>query len=89
MLPKNKLRERRLARLRIFEDSEAGPFAQNTLKRFDATDSPFKAVAPSAEVADGVTRQVEPEVLQEWNKVAQKYGWAVPETLARAREVEA
>lgn len=34
MLPKNKLRERRLERLRIFPDHEH-PYEQNILKRYD------------------------------------------------------
>ncbi|KAH9833831.1 60S ribosomal protein L23 [Rhodofomes roseus] len=35
MLPKNKLRDRRLARLRIFEDSDMGVFQHNILKRWE------------------------------------------------------
>lgn len=35
MLPKNKLRERRLERLRIFEGSDMGVFQKNILKRWD------------------------------------------------------
>ncbi|KAH9081531.1 60S ribosomal protein L23 [Lactarius deliciosus] len=35
MLPKNKLRERRLERLRIFEGSNMGVFQKNILKRWD------------------------------------------------------
>ncbi|KAH9031847.1 60S ribosomal protein L23 [Lactarius hengduanensis] len=35
MLPKNKLRERRLERLRIFEGSDMGVFQKNILKRWE------------------------------------------------------
>ncbi|KAK7696067.1 hypothetical protein QCA50_000709 [Cerrena zonata] len=35
MLPKNKLRDRRLDRLRIFPDEEIGIFKHNILKRFE------------------------------------------------------
>ncbi|KAG8927166.1 54S ribosomal protein L23, mitochondrial [Tulasnella sp. 418] len=39
MLPKNKLRERRLARLRIFED-EHNPLEVNVLKRWEDGQTP-------------------------------------------------
>ncbi|KZT06473.1 60S ribosomal protein L23 [Laetiporus sulphureus 93-53] len=35
MLPKNKLRDRRLERLRIFEGDDMGIFAENILKRWE------------------------------------------------------
>jgi len=35
MLPKNKLRERRLERLRIFEGPDMGVFQKNILKRWE------------------------------------------------------
>lgn len=35
MLPKNKLRERRLERLRIFEGEDMGVFKHNILKRWE------------------------------------------------------
>ncbi|PSR78318.1 hypothetical protein PHLCEN_2v7440 [Hermanssonia centrifuga] len=35
MLPKNKLRERRLERLRIFEGEDVGPLKHNILKRWE------------------------------------------------------
>ena len=35
MLPKNKLRERRLERLRIFADDDMGVFKHNILKRWE------------------------------------------------------
>lgn len=35
MLPKNKLRDRRLERLRIFEDEDIGAFKHNILKRWE------------------------------------------------------
>jgi len=35
MLPKNKLRERRLERLRIFEGQDMGIFQKNILKRWE------------------------------------------------------
>ena len=39
MLPKNKLRERRLARLRIFE-GEHNPFEGNVMKRWEDGQTP-------------------------------------------------
>jgi hypothetical protein len=36
MLPKNKLRNARLSRLKIFEDEHAGPFMRNVLRRYDS-----------------------------------------------------
>lgn len=35
MLPKNKLRERRLERLRIFPDEDMGVFQHNIVKRWE------------------------------------------------------
>ena len=35
MLPKNKLRERRLERLRIFPDEDMGIFQHNIVKRWE------------------------------------------------------
>ena len=35
MLPKNKLRERRLERLRIFPDEDTGIFQHNIVKRWE------------------------------------------------------
>lgn len=35
MLPKNKLRERRLERLRIFPDGDMGVFQHNIVKRWE------------------------------------------------------
>lgn len=35
MLPKNKLRERRLERLRIFPESDMGVFEHNIMKRWE------------------------------------------------------
>ena len=35
MLPKNKLRDRRLERLRIFPDGDMGVFEANVLKRWE------------------------------------------------------
>ena len=35
MLPKNKLRERRLERLRIFPDDDMGVFQHNIVKRWE------------------------------------------------------
>jgi large subunit ribosomal protein L13 len=35
MLPKNKLRERRLERLRIFPDDDMGIFQHNIVKRWE------------------------------------------------------
>jgi hypothetical protein len=36
MLPKNKLRNARLSRLKIFEEEHAGPFMTNVVRRYDA-----------------------------------------------------
>ncbi|KZT70287.1 60S ribosomal protein L23 [Daedalea quercina L-15889] len=52
MLPKNKLRERRLQRLRIFEDDDMGVFQHNILKRWEdgtLTQSVPLAKAPSSQ----------------------------------------
>lgn len=35
MLPKNKLRDRRLDRLRIFADEDMGAFSKNIIKRWE------------------------------------------------------
>jgi len=35
MLPKNKLRDRRLERLRIFSDDDMGPFKNNLIQRWE------------------------------------------------------
>ena len=35
MLPKNKLRNFRLERLKIFEDDKAGPYMRNVVRRYD------------------------------------------------------
>lgn len=57
MLPKNKLRERRLQRLRIFEDGDMGVFEQNILKRWEdgtlvqSTPVPPAAKTPSSSSA--------------------------------------
>ncbi|KAI0308324.1 60S ribosomal protein L23 [Multifurca ochricompacta] len=45
MLPKNKLRERRLERLRIFEGPDMGIFQKNILKRWE--DGTLKSAPPS------------------------------------------
>ena len=45
MLPKNKLRERRLERLRIFEDQDMGIFQKNILKRWE--DGTLNSTPPS------------------------------------------
>ncbi|KAI0650893.1 60S ribosomal protein L23 [Trametes meyenii] len=43
MLPKNKLRERRLERLRIFSDEDMGVFRHNILKRWEDGTLPPRA----------------------------------------------
>ena len=51
MLPKNKLRERRLERLRIFPDEDMGTFQHNIVKRWEdgtLTSTPQKASGVSA-----------------------------------------
>ena len=45
MLPKNKLRERRLERLRIFPDADMGVFEQNILKRWEDGTLPARSQA--------------------------------------------
>ena len=47
MLPKNKLRERRLERLRIFPDGDMGAFEQNILKRWEDGTLPARSAAQS------------------------------------------
>ena len=47
MLPKNKLRERRLERLRIFPDGDMGAFEQNILKRWEDGTLPARSAASS------------------------------------------
>ncbi|EJD50835.1 60S ribosomal protein L23 [Auricularia subglabra TFB-10046 SS5] len=44
MLPKNKLRQRRLDRLRIFPDADMGPFKTNILRRWE--DGTLRTAAP-------------------------------------------
>jgi len=49
MLPKNKLRERRLERLRIFPSEDMGIFQHNVVKRWeDGTLIPKSQKAPQA-----------------------------------------
>jgi len=48
MLPKNKLRERRLERLRIFEDQDMGIFQKNILKRWE--DGTLNSTPPSWDI---------------------------------------
>lgn len=53
MLPKNKLRDRRLERLRIFSDEDMGPFKANIIKRWEdgtlpASQATQAASAPSS-----------------------------------------
>jgi hypothetical protein len=51
MLPKNKLRERRLERLRIFEGEKLGVFRHNVLKRWeDGTLAPAAKARPLSHV---------------------------------------
>ncbi|KAM5542390.1 hypothetical protein V8D89_003849 [Ganoderma adspersum] len=51
MLPKNKLRERRLERLRIFPDGDMGVFEQNILKRWEDGTLPARATSESQTVS--------------------------------------
>jgi hypothetical protein len=93
MLPKNKLRERRLARLRIFEGPDAGPFAQNVLRRNDASNpSPFSSLADSSPPATAAkvekkvkTREVDPKLLEAWQEIATAQKWEAPSSLATAK----
>ena len=53
MLPKNKLRERRLERLRIFADNDMGIFQHNIVKRWEdgtLTSIPQNVSKPSATI---------------------------------------
>jgi hypothetical protein len=63
MLPKNKLRDRRLERLKIFEGKETGSCMRNVVKRFDniAISSP-KAEIPEA-MAEAAT-EVEDKLIR-------------------------
>ena len=58
MLPKNKLRERRLERLRIFPNEDMGIFQHNIVKRWeDGTLTPTPQNAP--QMAPGVSATVQ------------------------------
>ncbi|KAF7789421.1 hypothetical protein EIP86_000365 [Pleurotus ostreatoroseus] len=48
MLPKNKLRDRRLERLRIFPDEDVGVFKHNILKRWEDGTLETAHIAPKA-----------------------------------------
>ncbi|KAL5507737.1 MRPL23 [Sanghuangporus vaninii] len=48
MLPKNKLRDRRLERLRIFAEDDMGPFKHNILKRWEDGTLPSDSVGRSS-----------------------------------------
>jgi hypothetical protein len=87
MLPKNKLRERRLARLRIFEGPDAGVFAHNILQGHESP-API-AAPPQIEPRPKKPREVEPELLDAWKEVAAKHNWTAPPELAKAKTVEA
>lgn len=51
MLPKNTLRERRLERLRIFNDDDIGVFQANIIKRWeDGTLPPAKPARPASHI---------------------------------------
>jgi hypothetical protein len=52
MLPKNKLRNARLSRLKIFEEEHAGAFMKNVVRRYDAI------VIPSAKQASATTSKI-------------------------------
>ena len=45
MLPKNKLRERRLERLRIFAGDDMGPYRHNILKRWEDGTLPSETIS--------------------------------------------
>lgn len=91
MLPKNKLRERRLARLRIFEGAETGPFGANVVRRFDSSSPPSfspQCITPgtSAHVESRAkTREVDPKLLEEWQEIATAQKWNIPSSLATAK----
>jgi hypothetical protein len=77
MLPKNTLRDRRLERLRIFSDSEAGPLAGNVLKRWEDNTLPADppAAEPSFRRARGFPRGN--AHLEDWWATVQERGWQV------------
>jgi hypothetical protein len=89
MLPKNVLRDRRLERLRIFTGPDAGPLADNVLKRWeDGTLAPrTDAPAPAFRRAPGFPRG-DPRLAAWWADVQQR-GWAVenpPRVWKKTRE---
>jgi len=49
MLPKNKLRNARLSRLKIFDGENGGPFMQNVVRRYDAIPIAPKKTSSSTE----------------------------------------
>jgi hypothetical protein len=68
MLPKTTLRERRLARLRIFEGLDAGPSPANVLRQF--TDDSLAALVDAKPRREKKSRQVDAAVLAEWHEIA-------------------
>jgi hypothetical protein len=83
MLPKNKLRERRLARLRIFDGPDAGSFAQNVLRTAP------QALADASTPRVKKTRGVEPALLSEWHEIAKEQKWEVPASILALQSAQA
>src|SRR2546423_3336353 len=64
MLPKNKLRNARLSRLKIYDGEHAGPFMRNIVRRYDAIPLPTKAPsAKTAKAPDALLETIEEETL--------------------------
>ncbi|EIN11021.1 60S ribosomal protein L23 [Punctularia strigosozonata HHB-11173 SS5] len=55
MLPKNKLRDRRLERLRIFSDEDMGPFKANIIKRWEDGTLPARQTTQTASAPSSTT----------------------------------
>ena len=58
MLPKNKLRNIRLSRLKIFEEEHAGAVMKNVIRRFDTIVIPSKSKKTSNTTAEELTTNV-------------------------------
>lgn len=57
MLPKNKLRNARLSRLKIFDGEHAGPFMKNVVRRYDTI--PIGPKKPTVNTTEAPAAQLE------------------------------